>query len=276
MTLPLLVAPLLGVTSILGQASDVPAPAPPAERVDPGGVWLHAWTGSSSGTSWIVIRAVEGDRYRAEDLRGRGFEFELDEEGGLRVTGPPGTEGAGRFPGPDRAVYDVTIAPRKEAETEPRRAAGRRSGLLLRAPATDRGLAVPGPSSRPFAGPLTLAGTWNALGREISPTTGEVLRERSLTCEIEVREAQIRLAFADGGFDQGVFLARDRFWFHVVHPPVPAVNPSLEGAMVTTRNHDLLGLGRVVGDALELRFFLETRGAVGRRVQMMYHYRFER
>lgn len=260
---PMLLRILLSLT--LTQASGDPAVS--EDRIDPQGVWLYAWTGSSSGTSWLSIQGLGEDRYRVADLRGNGFELQVDEKGDLVIAGPKGNGGSGFFSDGRRAFWDHTPAGNPEA---------RRYGFLLRAPGTGPDVAPPTGEMRPVSGRRSIAGTWQAAGHEISPTTGALVRERSLTCTIEVRGSRIRVSFADGGFDQGVFLAPDLFWFHVVHPPVPEVDPALDGAMVTTRNHDLLGWGRVVDEAIELELFLETRGAVGRRVQLLYRYRLER
>ena len=153
----------------------------------------------------------------------------------MEITGPKGTSGSGWFSSSDRAVWDLSPAAESDA---------RRHGFLMRAPLTDAEVLLAdedGKEREPVPGPTKLSGPWNVRGQEISSTTGEVVRERELTCDIEVRGPRLRISFTDGSYDQGVFVAPDLFWFHVVHPPVAPVEPGPAGVMATTRNHDILG-----------------------------------
>jgi len=229
-------------------------------RLDPSGIWFHSWTGSTAGTEWALVHEVGDGRYRLSDVLGNGISFDLDPDGALRMV-DEGQEGSGRG----------TQTSENRASFDWRNWGMAFSSTMQRAPHTDASFPIFLESL--VSGDAGLTGSWNAIEQQLSPTTGAVLSEQSLTVEVRVSDATIRFTRPDGGFDQGVFEAPDEVLLRVREPaPSRPEYGSLPGSE-TSRDMDVLGRATLEdGARIELMLFLQTRAKVSDQIQYQLRY----
>ncbi|MHC4946905.1 MAG: hypothetical protein ACYTG1_01390 [Planctomycetota bacterium] len=252
----LAVAAAAALVAAAAPASPPADPAPPP--LDVRGVFLHAWTGTTAGTEWVLSVPAGPGRYRFAGVLGTGATFSLAADGAWRAVGT-GETGRGRLLDADHLLFDWS-------------ARGQRfSSMARRAPHTtpDFPLAVESPDR----GDIALEGSWSCTMSQISPTTGEVLAQRGDQATVTVRGSIFRIAFPDGRFDQGVFETPEQVVFRVCEPPPrdPGFH-TVEGC-ATSRNEDLFGEARIVDpNRIEVLLFRQTRAPVSEQVQFQERY----
>jgi len=230
-------------------------------EIDPRGVFFHTFTGPSSGTEWIHIWDIEGERrYRFSDTRGVApYDGVILPNGQITWDTLPTQSGSGMFTSQDNASQSLVFN------------GGTFPSTLQRAPGTDATFITRIDSRED--GDSSAAGRWGVEIETLDASTGELIESEQTFVTTIVDGDLLRIELDDGTFYQGVFETGTTAGFRVIAPN--ALAPEFESFVgsETSWSQNLLGDFRMTGDdTFSATMLLHTRRRPAIQNQTVYRF----